>query len=117
MRVWDVSPRVLCRAHLLGEHREIHAVYAVIARGNEGYSRHPETRRWVGKLPALAVRHARVADEMRSRGYRHASPMRVRRGSVRQRTLLLSRAGQLARLEAKSCPCPLPAKRNGTQGC
>ena len=116
MRVWDVSPRVLCRAHLLGEHREIHAVYAVIARGSEGYSRHPETRRWVGKLPALAVRHARVADEMRARGYRHLSPMRATRGSTVQRSRLLTRSGQLARLEAKSCPCPLPAaKRENTR--
>ena len=109
MRVWDVSPRVLCRAHLLGEHREIHAVHAVIVRGSEGYSRHSETRRWVGKLPALAIRHARVADEMRSRGYRHASPMRAGRGSKVQRSRLLSSGGQLARLAAKPCPCPLPA--------
>ena len=111
MRVWDVSPRLLCRAHLLGEHREIHAVHAVIARGSEGYSRHPETRRWVGKLPALALRHARVADEMRSRGYRHASPMRAARGSGTQRSRLLTGAEQLARLAAKRCPCPLPAMK------
>ncbi|GAC1486694.1 MAG: pyrimidine dimer DNA glycosylase/endonuclease V [Candidatus Limnocylindrales bacterium] len=111
MRVWDVSPRILCRAHLLGEHREIHAVYAVLSRGSAGYSRHPETRRWVGKLPALAARHARVAEEMRSRGYRHASPMRATRGTGRQRTLILSRADQLARLEAKPCPCPLPTTK------
>jgi len=116
MRVWDVAPRLLCPAHLLGEHREIHAVFAVIAHGSEGYSRHPETRRWVGKLPALAVRHADVADEMRSRGYRHLSPMRATRGSLVQRSRLLSRDGQLARLAAKPCPCPLPAaKRENTR--
>jgi len=111
MRVWDVSPRILCRAHLLGEHREIHAVHAVISRGSAGYSRHPETLRWMGKLPALAARHARLADEMRARGYRHASPMRAGRGTVRQRSLLLSRAEQIARLEAKPCSCPLPLTR------
>ena len=116
MRVWDVSPRVLCRAHLLGEHREIHAVYAVIARGSEGYSRHPETLRWVGKLPALVVRHAHVADEMKLRGYRHASPIRATRGSRVQRARLLSRGEQLARLSAKPCPCPLPtAKRENAR--
>lgn len=111
MRVWDVVPPLLCRAHLLGEHREIHAVFAVITRGSEGYSRHPETQRWVGKLPALAVRHAHVVAEMRSRGYRHASPMRATRGSKVQRSRLLSRDGQLARLRAKPCPCPLRAEK------
>ena len=103
------SPRLLCRAHLLGEHREIHAVRAVIAGGRTAYARHPETLRWVGKLPALARRHARIAQEMRARGYRHASPMPAGRGSAVQRSRLLSRDGQLARLAAKPCPCPLPA--------
>lgn len=106
MRVWDLPPRLLCRAHLLGEHREIHAVRTVIARGTPGYARHPETRRWVGKLPALARRHAAVAAEMRARGYRHASPLRAGRGTRVQRTRLLSREAQLARLAAKPCPCP-----------
>lgn len=111
MRVWDVPPRVLCRAHLLGEHREIHAVRAVIGRGTAGYARHPETLRWVGKLPALARRHAEIVGEMRSRGYGHASPMRAGRGSTIQRSRLLSRDGQLTRLAAKPCPCPLPMKK------
>ena len=51
MRVWDVAPRLLCRAHLLGEHREIHAVFAVIARGSEGYSRHPGPDAGWGSFP------------------------------------------------------------------
>ena len=28
----------------------------VIVRGSAGYREHPETKRWVGKLPALAAR-------------------------------------------------------------
>ena len=106
MRIWDVAPRTLCRSHLLGEHRESHAVFAVIARGSAGYREHPETKRWVGKLPALAARHRRVVEEMRRRGYRHASPMRARRGSRTQRARLLSIDAQAARLAAKPCPCP-----------
>ena len=107
MRIWDVAPRTLCRSHLLGEHREGHAVFAVIARGRAGYRHHPETRRWAGKLPALAARHRRVADEMRRRGYRHASPMRARSGSRIQRARLLSLDAQAARLAAKPCECRL----------
>lgn len=106
MRIWDVAPRTLCDAHLLGEHREGHAVFAVIAGGREGYRRHPETVRWVGKLPALAARHRRVVNEMRRRGFRHASPMRARRGSPIQRVRLLTLDAQAARLTAKPCRCP-----------
>ncbi|HEY6202552.1 MAG TPA: pyrimidine dimer DNA glycosylase/endonuclease V [Candidatus Limnocylindria bacterium] len=106
MRIWDVAPQTLCRSHLLGEHREGHAVFAVIARGSAGYREHPETKRWVGKLPALATRHQRVVDEMRRRGYRHASPMRAWRGSRIQRARLLSLDAQSARLAAKPCQCP-----------
>ena len=106
MRIWDVAPRTLCRAHLLGEHRESHAVFAVITRGTRGYRDHPETKRWVGKLPALALRHRRLADEIRRRGYRHASPMRSGRGSRIQRVRLLPVTAQRALLAAKPCPCP-----------
>lgn len=106
MRIWDVPPRTLCDAHLLGEHREGHAVFAVIARGRAGYRKHPETVRWVGKLPALAGRHRRVVEEMRRRSFRHASPMRAQRGSRVQRARLLSLDAQAARLAAKPCQCP-----------
>ncbi|MDE2290794.1 MAG: pyrimidine dimer DNA glycosylase, partial [Elusimicrobia bacterium] len=75
MRVWDLPPRILCRQHLLGEHRELHAVWAVLTQGQEGYSRHPETLRWVGRLKALFARHEELVAEMGRRGYRHASPL------------------------------------------
>lgn len=111
MRIWDVAPQLLCRSHLLGEHREGHAVFAVISGGRRGYREHPETKRWVGKLPALARRHALVADEMRRRGYRHASPMRSRAGSRIQRARLLSIEEQIARLSEKPCTCPVSPAR------
>jgi hypothetical protein len=43
MRIWDISPKRLCRNHLLGEHRELHAVWSVLTKGKKGYARHPET--------------------------------------------------------------------------
>lgn len=30
MRMWGISPKFLCRAHLLGEHREMHCAYASV---------------------------------------------------------------------------------------
>jgi hypothetical protein len=75
MRIWDVDPGDLCRSHLLGEHRELHGLWNILTRGLRGYARHPETRRWEGKLAALHRRHEALVAEMRRRGYRHASPL------------------------------------------
>jgi hypothetical protein len=46
MRVWDVAAGYLNRGSLLGEHREIHGIAAILSHGMRGYSRHPETLRW-----------------------------------------------------------------------
>lgn len=105
MRVWDVDPGVLCRQHLLGEHREIHALFTVITQRRSGYARHPETARWRGHLPALRLRHARVAEEMRRRGYRHRSHIAPPRRSVIPPAPLLSIRDQRRRLAAKGCAC------------
>jgi hypothetical protein len=77
MRVWDVAAGYLNRGSLLGEHRELHGLYVVIADGRTGYSRHPETRRWVGALSGLCVRHAHLAAEMRLRGYEDRTPLEM----------------------------------------
>ena len=75
MRIWDLEPACLCRSHLLGEHRELHAVWAILTQDKRGYRHHPETRRWEGKLAALYRRHEALVAEMTRRGYRHASPL------------------------------------------
>jgi hypothetical protein len=75
MRIWDVEPRLLCRSHLLGEHRELHGLWNILTQGHAGYRRHPETRRWVGRLAALYQRHGALVVEMERRGYQHRSPL------------------------------------------
>ena len=66
-----VDPKLLCRQHLLGEHREIHALAGIIRRGMklDGYVANGliETRH-------LAQRHEALAAEMSQRGYQHHSP-------------------------------------------
>jgi hypothetical protein len=57
MRIWDISPELLCRNHLLGEHRELHAMWTIITENKKGHSKHPETLRWNGKLKAMYFRH------------------------------------------------------------
>jgi hypothetical protein len=83
MRIWDLSPGFLNRGSLLGEHRELHGILAIITLGKTGYARHPETMRWRGHLGALRLRHDQLVAEMTLRGYRDRSPAphRGRRGS------------------------------------
>jgi hypothetical protein len=80
MRIWDIDPGYLNRQSLLGEHRELHGIVSILASGKRGYANHPETLRWVGHGWALRQRHAILAAEMALRGYRDASPVRLRSG-------------------------------------
>lgn len=111
MRVWDVSPRTLCRKHLLGEHRELHGLWNILTKhkGKGGYSKHPETLRWVGKLAALYNRHEALVKEMTRRGYQHASPLnkRLAKGSARQSAFVDPPAAQKRILKEKPCDCPI----------
>lgn len=107
MRIWDLPPEQLCRAHLLGEHRELHAIWVVLTTGRAGYAHHPETLRWRGKLRALWLRHEALVAEMQRRGYRHASPLdeALATGAAVQDELLDSIPDQIANLRAKGCDC------------
>ncbi|MBF0216101.1 MAG: pyrimidine dimer DNA glycosylase [Candidatus Omnitrophica bacterium] len=107
MRIWDIGPDKLCRNHLLGEHRELHAIWSVLTKNKKGYSRHPETLRWKGKLAALYLRHGKLVAEMVSRGYRHNSPLerRLARGDRKQTLFVASRRKQVEILRNKGCEC------------
>ncbi len=116
MRIWDLPPERLCRAHLLGEHRELHAVWAVLTSDKRGYRRHPETLRWEGRLAALYVRHGALVDEMAARGYRHASPLdgRLATGATVQDRYVDTPDEQSAILRAKGCGCDVQPRRVAT---
>ena len=108
MRVWDLNPSKLCRKHLLGEHRELHALYSILHFDKKGYRSHPETLRWVGKLPALKKRHESLVDEMKSRGYSHQSDLPDALGEETQEKLLHTIEEQEKILAEKNCPCFTP---------
>jgi len=80
MRVWDVAAGYLSRQSLLGEHRELHGLHSILIHHKIGYSRHPETLRWVGCVNALVRRHDLLAAEMRLRGYFDRTPLVKDRG-------------------------------------
>lgn len=107
MRIWDLPPRKLCRNHLLGEHRELHAIWSVLTRNKKGYSRHPETLRWKGRLKALYSRHKKIIKELKRRGYRHNSPLdsRLAAGKGRQTRFVDSVGEQIRILRRKRCDC------------
>ncbi len=79
MRIWDLHPGYLNRQSLLGEHRELHGVVSIIVNHKKGYSRHPETLRWMDFGWALNKRHQLLAAEMKLRGYHDKSPVRTRK--------------------------------------
>ena len=71
-----IDPKMLCKKHLLGEHVELHSIASIILNKKEGYSKHPETKRWRGHVWALRMRHSLIVSEMKLRGYNHKSPIR-----------------------------------------
>ena len=107
MRIWDISTEKLCRQHLLGEHRELHAMWVVITQNKKGYSKHPETLRWIGKLKAMYLRHEEQVEEMRQRGYNHQSPLDVKNamGKSKQDVFVDIPSIQIKILKQKGCNC------------
>jgi len=107
MRIWDIEPKRLCRNHLLGEHRELHAIWSVITQSKKGYSRHPETLRWVGKLRSLYARHELLVKELLKRKYQHKSNLNkcFATGSSKQSKFIDSYSKQLNILKRKNCDC------------
>lgn len=70
MRMWFVDPRLMCRQHLLGEHRELHAIVGAIIHGIgiDGY-------RNLLEVHNVRTRHEKIVKETRRRSYRHESPL------------------------------------------
>jgi hypothetical protein len=103
MRIWDVAAGYLSRQSLLGEHRELHGLYSILLFDKKGYSRHPETLRWVGCVAGLVRRHDLLAAEMHLRGYRDRTPLRTDAGGrVRWPSLFVSEPmQQYSLLESK----------------
>jgi hypothetical protein len=107
MRIWDVPPSELCRAHLLGEHRELHGLWNIVTLGKKGYSNHPETKRWIGKEAALFARHDLLVQEMARRGYGHNTALdpALAGGIAAQDEFINTLTEQRELLHNKPCTC------------
>jgi len=66
------DPKIMCRPHLLGEHKELHMFVGAVLKGKTltGYAKND-------LLEPLSVysRHRDLVAEMRSRGYQHWTPI------------------------------------------
>jgi len=107
MRIWDISPKNLCRKHLIAEHGELHSMWSIIVNNKKGFSRHPETMRWRGKLKALYFRHEKLVNEMKRKGYNHNSPIDKKEatGSNIQSVYIDTPKEQRKILKNKPCDC------------
>jgi hypothetical protein len=70
--MWNVDPKLLCRNHLLGEHRELHALVGMINKGIRlgGY-----IDNGLIEVHTITERHKQLVFEMEQRGYNHKSPL------------------------------------------
>ena len=107
MRIWDIEPKSICNKHLLGEHRELHAVWSILTCNKKGYRHHPEVLRWKEKLKALFNRHEQEVREMKRRGYAHYTPLNreLAIGKEKQDELIDSIDKQKEILRNKDCLC------------
>lgn len=73
-RMWMLPTKILCRNHLLGEHKEIHQLVGALRKGRMnvimGHVR-------LGQVQTRSIesRHNELVDEMLSRKYNHKSPL------------------------------------------
>lgn len=121
MRIWDLPVQILCDQHLLGEHRELHAIWTYLTTDKGGsYRKHPETLRWVSHLPALIERHNQEVIEIHRRGFEHHSPLQkaidqmlllnsVGEGRIIQPRSINTLTEQVQNIKAKGCKCNLKA--------
>ena len=107
MRIWDLPASQLCLKHLLAEHKELHAIWAMLIKGKLGARAHPETRRWVGARRALYRRHAQEVAGFLRLSAAHHSPLDVKLATGRPQPLtkLDTLDRQRQRLKQGGCLC------------
>ena len=84
MRFWMVDPKLMCQAHLTGEHRELHAVVGLTQRHEKSTPQKWPTLRGLMDagcidLKVMESRHAELVAEMERRqwpsGIFHQTPL------------------------------------------
>lgn len=71
--MWMVKPEILCRQHLLGEHKELHQLIGSL-RKNKSVKGHIEKGQV--EIHNIKKRHEQLVKELKKRGYNHNSPLK-----------------------------------------
>lgn len=71
-RMWVIDPSLMCRNHLLGEHKEIHQLVGWL-RAGKSIAGWAETN--CIEPRSIVSRHDALVKEMVKRGYNHNSPI------------------------------------------
>lgn len=75
MRIWGVDPSLMCKAHLLGEHREMHALISMVRLGTKQKQLEAHCRLQQVAIHEIYDRHEVLAQEISRRGWNHKTPM------------------------------------------
>ena len=110
MRMWMIEPASLCRKHLLGEHNELHMLAGSLLK-NKNLGGFLEKK--LLEPASLRARHEALAEEMRARGYRHASPLPAFEEALaaRDETVRAARVDREAARRDLAARCPDCAAR------
>lgn len=74
MRMWMLSPNLLCNKHLIAEHGEIHAAVGNLVNGSGKWAKSLIHSGYL-EPASFRQRHNEIVQEMLRRGYNHNSPL------------------------------------------
>lgn len=80
-RMWMTDPSIMCRNHLLGEHKEIHQLLGSLRKkyNIQGYINHNCI-----EITSIKARHDALVNEMKKRGYNHRSPINITQKEINE---------------------------------
>lgn len=104
MRMWMVDPGKMCRQHLLGEHRELHALAGSLRLGR---SIAGHLARGQLEPQNMNFRHDALVAEMKRRGYNHLTPLEDMEGAP---TGHVDRDGNIEELARRCVECRIKMK-------
>lgn len=102
-RMWMVPPQVMCKNHLLGEHKEIHQLVGSMKKGAsiQGYIDNN-----LIELGSIYSRHEQLVTEMLIRNYRHKSLMYLFKFHYKYNPYLTTRIDRVNSLKELFRRCP-----------
>lgn len=80
-RMWMTDPSIMCRNHILGEHKEIHQLLGSLRKkyNIQGYINHNCI-----EITSIKARHDALVNEMKKRGYNHRSPINITQKEINE---------------------------------